>query len=80
MRSAHKWIPCVCSHERRAATRPFISGIRSNSILTVKIAKRPPRIYEVGISHWERTYEEGWKIGRKDGLRTRWCPQKRESR
>jgi hypothetical protein len=31
--------------------------------ITVKIAKRRLRIYEVGISYWGRTYEEGKKIG-----------------
>jgi len=39
--------------------------------ITAKVAKiRPrPRIYEVGISYDGRTYEEGKKIGWKDGVR-----------
>ncbi len=41
--------------------------------ITVKVAKRRLRIYEVGISYWGRTYEEGKKIGWKDGLRAVWC-------
>jgi hypothetical protein len=41
--------------------------------ITVKIAKRRLRIYEVGISYWGRTYEEGKKIGWKDGMRALWC-------
>src|SRR6202046_3774396 len=41
--------------------------------ITVKIAKRRLRIYEVGISYWGRTYEEGKKIGWKDGARAVWC-------
>jgi glycosyltransferase involved in cell wall biosynthesis len=41
--------------------------------ITVKIAKRHLRIYEVGISYWGRTYEEGKKIGWKDGVRALWC-------
>ena len=41
--------------------------------ITVKIAKRRLRIYEVGISYWGRTYEEGKKIGWRDGLRAVWC-------
>ena len=41
--------------------------------VTVKVAKRRLRIYEVGISYWGRTYEEGKKIGWKDGLRALWC-------
>lgn len=41
--------------------------------ITVKIAKRQLRIYEVGISYWGRTYEEGKKINWKDGVRALWC-------
>jgi glycosyltransferase involved in cell wall biosynthesis len=41
--------------------------------ITVKLAKRRLRIYEVGISYWGRTYEEGKKIGWKDGMRALWC-------
>ncbi len=41
--------------------------------ITVKIAKRHLRIYEVGISYWGRTYEEGKKIGWRDGVRAVWC-------
>jgi glycosyltransferase involved in cell wall biosynthesis len=41
--------------------------------ITVKIAKRRLRVYEVGISYWGRTYEEGKKVGWKDGLRALWC-------
>ena len=41
--------------------------------ITVKIAKRRLRVYEVGISYWGRTYEEGKKIGWKDGIRALWC-------
>src|SRR5204863_7556978 len=41
--------------------------------ITVKVAKRKLRIYEVGIGYWGRTYEEGKKIGWKDGFRALWC-------
>jgi len=41
--------------------------------ITVKIAKRRLRVYEVGIGYWGRTYEEGKKIGWKDGVRALWC-------
>ena len=42
--------------------------------VTAKIAKVPKiRIYEVGISYYGRTYEEGKKIGWKDGFRALWC-------
>jgi glycosyltransferase involved in cell wall biosynthesis len=41
--------------------------------ITVKIAKRRLRVYEVGISYWGRTYEEGKKIGWKDGVQALFC-------
>jgi glycosyltransferase involved in cell wall biosynthesis len=41
--------------------------------VTVKIAKRGFRVYEVGISYSGRTYAEGKKIGWKDGFRALWC-------
>jgi glycosyltransferase involved in cell wall biosynthesis len=41
--------------------------------ITVKIAKRKLRIFEVGISYWGRTYEEGKKIQWKDGVRALFC-------
>jgi glycosyltransferase involved in cell wall biosynthesis len=41
--------------------------------ITAKIAKRRCRIYEVGISYRGRTYEEGKKIGWKDGVRAIYC-------
>lgn len=42
--------------------------------VTAKISKIPNvRIYEVGISYYGRTYEEGKKIGWKDGVRAIYC-------
>jgi glycosyltransferase involved in cell wall biosynthesis len=41
--------------------------------ITVKVARRNLRIYEVGISYFGRTYEEGKKIGWKDGVRAVYC-------
>ncbi len=41
--------------------------------ITVKVARRHLRIYEVGISYSGRTYEEGKKIGWKDGVRAFYC-------
>ena len=42
--------------------------------VTAKISRVPGvRIYEVGISYYGRTYEEGKKINWKDGLRALWC-------
>src|SRR5271170_5091403 len=41
--------------------------------ITVKVAKRRLRIYEIGISYNGRTYKQGKKIGWKDGFRALWC-------
>ena len=42
--------------------------------VTAKISRVPKvRIYEVGISYYGRTYEEGKKIGWKDGFRAIYC-------
>jgi glycosyltransferase involved in cell wall biosynthesis len=37
--------------------------------ITAKVAKGNHRIYEMGISYYGRTYDEGKKIGVKDGFR-----------
>jgi glycosyltransferase involved in cell wall biosynthesis len=37
--------------------------------LTAKVARKNCRIYEVGISYYGRSYEEGKKINWKDGVR-----------
>jgi glycosyltransferase involved in cell wall biosynthesis len=43
--------------------------------ITAKVAAIRPvlRIYEVPISYYGRTYEEGKKIGWRDGFRAIWC-------
>jgi glycosyltransferase involved in cell wall biosynthesis len=41
--------------------------------VTARIAALRCRIYEVGISYSGRTYEEGKKIGWRDGLHAIWC-------
>ena len=41
--------------------------------ITAKIAKLKVRIFEVGITYYGRTYEEGKKIGWKDGIKAAWC-------
>ena len=52
-------IQSIPIHENRFGFEPEI---------TVKLAKRNVRIYEVGISYAGRTYAEGKKIGWKDGF------------
>lgn len=51
-------------HENRFGFEPEI---------TAKVAKMKVPIYEVSISYYGRTYEEGKKIGWKDGVRAIWC-------
>jgi glycosyltransferase involved in cell wall biosynthesis len=55
----------IVIRERRFGIEPEI---------TAKLAKvKGIRIYEVGISYYGRTYEEGKKIGWKDGFRAIYC-------
>ncbi|MBK9477349.1 MAG: glycosyltransferase family 2 protein [Bacteroidetes bacterium] len=59
----------------------LIKSVRLNEMrfgfepeVTAKISRIPNiRIYEVGISYYGRTYEEGKKIGWKDGFRAIYC-------
>jgi glycosyltransferase involved in cell wall biosynthesis len=58
-------IKSIVLKERRFGFEPEV---------TAKIARiKKIRIYEVGISYYGRTYEEGKKINWKDGFRTLWC-------
>ena len=41
--------------------------------LTAKIAKMRCRVYEVGISYYGRSYDEGKKINWKDGFKALYC-------
>lgn len=42
--------------------------------VTAKLARIPKlRLYEIGISYYGRTYEDGKKIGWKDGFRAIYC-------
>ncbi|MGB5708815.1 MAG: glycosyltransferase family 2 protein [Arenicellales bacterium] len=41
--------------------------------ITAKVAKQGCRIYEVGVSYYGRTYDEGKKIGWRDGLWAIYC-------
>lgn len=60
----------------------FVDGLESQRFgfepeVTAKIAKLAKRercrIYEIGISYNGRTYDEGKKIGWKDGVEAIWC-------
>ena len=41
--------------------------------ITAKVARLKVPLYEVSISYYGRTYEEGKKIGWRDGVRAIWC-------
>lgn len=41
--------------------------------ITIKLAKKRLRFFEVSVSYNGRTYEEGKKIGFKDGIRALYC-------
>jgi glycosyltransferase involved in cell wall biosynthesis len=41
--------------------------------VTAKVAALHCRVYEVGISYYGRTYDDGKKIGWRDGVRAVWC-------
>jgi glycosyltransferase involved in cell wall biosynthesis len=41
--------------------------------IVAKVSHLRPRIFETGISYYGRTYEEGKKIGFRDGLRALYC-------
>jgi glycosyltransferase involved in cell wall biosynthesis len=49
------------------------SGFGFEIEVTAKVAKLGCRVYEVPISYYGRTYEEGKKIGTMDGLYALWC-------
>ena len=55
------------SAEEHSRSAPTVSGFEPE--ITMKCAKRKLRVYEVPISYHGRTYEEGKKIGWKDGVK-----------
>ena len=64
----------------KAFTRQALEGItiQENRFgfepeITAKIAKKNLRIYEVPISYYGRTYDEGKKINWRDGIWAFWC-------
>lgn len=59
-----EWIQGININENRFGFEPEI---------TIKMAKRGARIYEVGVSYAGRSYDDGKKIGWKDGFAAGWC-------
>ena len=56
---------------KKVTTRQDRFGIEPE--LVAKVARTGARIYEVPISYAGRTYEEGKKIGWRDGVKALWC-------
>ena len=59
----------ISIRENRFGVEPEITA----KVAAYRLEGKPLRIYEVGISYHGRTYQEGKKIGWKDGLRALWC-------
>ena len=62
---------------RREVIEAIAPKLRENRFgidpeLTAKVARQKYRVYEVGISYFGRTYEEGKKIGLRDACRAFW--------
>ena len=64
----------------KAFTRTALEGIKIQENrfgfepeIIAKVAKKKLRIYEVPISYYGRTYEQGKKIDWRDGVRAMWC-------
>ncbi len=62
----------------REAVKSFLPTLKQNRFgfepeVTAKVARRRFRIYELSISYDGRTYDEGKKIGWKDGFQALWC-------
>jgi glycosyltransferase involved in cell wall biosynthesis len=51
----------------------FSNDFRMEPELTIKLAKREARIFEVPISYSGRTYQEGKKINWRDGFKALWA-------
>ena len=70
METCYKLVRCSIIKDIRLKEKRF--GFEPE--LTAKLSKIPLiKIYEVGISYYGRTYQEGKKIGWKDGFRALYC-------
>jgi len=63
---------------RRSVIEEVLPTLRQNRFgfeveITAKVARRRARIYETSISYAGRTYEQGKKIGWRDGVTALWC-------
>jgi len=63
---------------RREVLQDIVPTLKQNRFgfepeITAKVARRHLRIYEMSISYSGRTYDQGKKIGWRDGLQALWC-------
>ena len=63
---------------RREVIQEILPRLKQNRFgfepeITARIARRQFRVYEMSISYFGRTYEQGKKIGWRDGFKALWC-------
>ena len=63
---------------RKEVLKDVLPTLRQNRFgfepeITAKVARRRCRIYEMSISYSGRTYDQGKKIGWRDGFKALWC-------
>lgn len=63
---------------RRDVMKDILPTLKQNRFgfepeITAKVARRRCRVYELSISYSGRTYEQGKKIGWRDGFKALWC-------
>lgn len=63
---------------RREVLRDILPKLRQDRFgfepeITARIARRRFRVYEMSVSYFGRTYEQGKKIGWRDGVKALWC-------
>ncbi len=63
---------------RREVIQEIAPTLRQNRFgfepeITAKVARRRLRVYEMSISYSGRTYDQGKKIGWRDGVKALWC-------
>ncbi len=63
---------------RRECLEEILPELKQNRFgfepeVTARIAKKNFRVYEISVSYSGRTYQEGKKIGWRDGVKAIWC-------
>lgn len=71
METCYKVFRCDVLHEILPTLKQNRFGFEPE--ITAKVARRGCRIYEQSISYSGRTYEQGKKIGWRDGFKALWC-------